>query len=422
MTVGVRHDDLRRQNRAMVIAAVRRAGQPSRTELVAATGLSHSTISTIAASLIEERILVEGGGSEAGSSRRGRPQVALALNPHAATVVAVALSLNSLSATLIDYAGGLIAREVSRPATLTMSGPELVGAVRAAVRRVLAPVRAGRRAGPLLRMTLGVQGIADSAARRLLWSPIAPHRDLALADALEAEFGVPVTVENDCNMIALALKAQSPQRYRDDFAAVLLSNGIGMGLVLRGALFHGSRSSGGEFGHMIHVPDGALCRCGRRGCIEAYAGNYAILRHARGQGEDAPPAADIDNATMTRLATAARAGPGRERDAFERAGAALGFGLGSLFALIDPAPVALVGHGATAFDIIEPAMRAALARTAGGHDVAVPGFTLEGDETPLILDGCASRALGFVDRGVFAAGPSATARAVARAGYASRMA
>lgn len=422
MTVGVRHDDLRRQNRAMVIAAVRRAGQPSRTEIAAATALSNSTISTISASLIEEGILAEVRGGESAALKRGRPQVALGLNPGAAAVVAVVLSLNALSATLIDYAGREIAADVTRPQTLTLSQDELVEAVKAAVRRMLARARPGH--GPVLRMALGIQGITDSGARRLLWSPITPHSDVAFADALEAEFGVPVTVENDCNMIAVALKARHPERYRDNFVAVLLSNGIGMGLVLRGGLFSGSHSSGGEFGHMIHIPDGALCRCGRRGCIEAYAGNYAILRHARGESEDGPPAADIDDATMLELAAAARARPGREREAFERAGEALGFGLGSLFALIDPAPVALVGSGTAAFDVVEPSMRAALARTAGGQHDAAPSFDVEHDETPLIREGCARQALTFVDQEIFAPGvpASAAAEEPAGKGQASRIA
>ncbi len=410
MTVGVRHDDLRRQNRAMVIAAVRCGGQPSRTEIASATALSHSTISTISASLIEEGILAEARGGESGGEsggenaalKRGRPQVALGLDPAAATVVAVVLSLNALSATLIDYSGREIARDATRPATLTLSEAELVEAVGAAVRRVLA--HSGGDHGPLARIALSIQGITDSAARKLVWSPITPHGDIAFADALEAAFAVPVTVENDGNMIAVALRARDPERYRDNFVAVLLSNGIGMGLMLRGSLFSGARSSGGEFGHMIHIPDGALCRCGRRGCIEAYAGNYAIFRHARGESEHAPPAADIDHATMTGLAAAARAGPGREREAFERAGRALGFGLGSLFALIDPAPVALVGNGTAAFDVIGPAMRAALARTAGGQDGDTLAVEVEADEAPLIREGCARRALALVDREIFAAG------------------
>src|SRR6185295_10353909 len=149
------------------------------------------------------------------------------------------------------------------------------------------------------------------------------------------------------NMIALALRSHDPERYRNDFIAILLSHGIGMGLVLRGELFIGTQSSGGEFGHMIHRPDGARCRCGRRGCVEAYAGNYAIWRSAHLQGEDEEPVADVSDADILALAAQARAGEGPERRAFAKAGEAIGFGLGSLFALIDPAPVAFVGVGAT---------------------------------------------------------------------------
>ncbi|RWE16274.1 MAG: MarR family transcriptional regulator, partial [Mesorhizobium sp.] len=71
MSVGIRHDDLRRRNRAMVLSAVRRAGQPSRTEIAATTGLSHSTISAISADLIQEGILAESRPSETASLKRG---------------------------------------------------------------------------------------------------------------------------------------------------------------------------------------------------------------------------------------------------------------------------------------------------------------------------------------------------------------
>ena len=105
MSVGIRHDDLRRRNRAMVLSAVRRAGHPSRTEIAATTGLSHSTISAISSNLIGEGILAESKASEPVSLKRGRPQVGLGLNPEAAAVMTVVLSLNFLSVAVIDYAG-----------------------------------------------------------------------------------------------------------------------------------------------------------------------------------------------------------------------------------------------------------------------------------------------------------------------------
>ncbi|RVD70250.1 ROK family transcriptional regulator [Mesorhizobium sp. M4A.F.Ca.ET.029.04.2.1] len=411
MSVGSRHDDLRRRNRAMVISAVRRAGQPSRTEIAATTGLSHSTISAISSDLIQEGILTESKANEAVSLKRGRPQVGLALNPEATAVMTVVLSLNFLSVAVIDYAGQVIAEEQRRLDTAIMPRDELIGECVAIVRRRFEDPDLDVRG--VARIAMGIQGITDTHARAMLWSPITPQTDIAFADILEAEFGVPATMENDCNMMAVALQWRDPDRYRDDFIAILLSHGIGMGLVLKGELFTGTHSSGGEFGHMIHRPGGALCRCGRRGCVEAYAGNYAIWRNAKEMGEDAEPV-DVSDADMRSLAARARAGDGPERQAYRKAGEALGFGLGSLFALIDPAPVAMVGVSAAAFDLIEPALREAIAQTAGGQHSKSISFDTEPNELPLIREGCAMRALTFVDQEIFAPGVQAKGSAVGK--------
>jgi predicted NBD/HSP70 family sugar kinase len=401
-TGSIRHDDLRVRNRAQVLAATREARQVSRTELVGRTALSHSTISAIAGDLIAEGVLRERKAPEAATGRRGRPQVALEFAPTAALVVTAMLSLNGFSAALVDYAGKVVARSSTRVPTTTIDQDGLVGIVRDGVADLIES-RPWQQT-PVRRIALAIQGITDASARRLTWSPITSHVDIAFADQLEDAFGMPVTVENDCNMIAFALHSRDPMRYGDNFVAVLLSHGIGMGLMLRGDVFHGTRSSAGEFGHMTHQPNGALCRCGRRGCIEAYAGNYAIWRRAKGMSSQFMPAEAIEDSAMAILIDAARASDGAERQAFAEAGTALGYGLGSLFTLIDPAPVALVGIGATAFDLLEGAMRAALAQTAGGQHSETLSFAVEGDEMALTHEGCALHALRTIDQDEIATG------------------
>lgn len=402
MPTGLRHDDLRKLNRAKVLSSVRRSSRPSRTEIAASTGLSHSTISAISSDLIAEGALVQLKGVDTPELRRGRPQIALGLNPDAAVVITVVLSLNSLSTRLVDYAGQTVfARELRVP-TQTIGRDELIEAVVSSVSELM--LRPERKNRSVPRVAMAIQGVIDAARRTLLWSPITPHENIAFADAIETALSVPVTVENDCNMIAVALRERDPRHGDGDLVAVLLSNGIGMGLILGGRLFTGSRSSAGEFGHMIFSPEGALCRCGRSGCIEAYAGNYAIMRNARGGHEHDEPDADIDESAMLELATRARAKRGPERDAFRVAGQAIGYGLGSLFALIDPAPVVIVGSGTAAFDIIEPELRGALSSTAGGQHAEAIEIELETDERPLIAEGCAWRALSYIDEEIFAAG------------------
>src|SRR5437016_1621358 len=177
MSVGIRHVDLRRRNRAMVLAAVRRAGQPSRTEIAATTGLSHSTISAISSDLIGEGILIESKPSEAGALKRGRPQVGLGLYPEAAAVMTVVLSLNFLSVAVIDYAGQVISEEQRRLDTLTMARDALIGECMAIVRRRFEDPDFDVRG--IARIALAIQGITDTRARAMLWSPITPHTDIA---------------------------------------------------------------------------------------------------------------------------------------------------------------------------------------------------------------------------------------------------
>jgi Transcriptional regulator/sugar kinase len=403
-TAGIRHDEMRKRNRALVIDAVRRAGQPSRTEIAGMTGLSHSTISAIAAVLIEEGTMREAGTGEPGAARRGRPQVAIALNSKAASVVCLYLSFNNLSAALVDYCGQVIDTRTTRISTLTVDRDALVQAAITAVREI------ARDHPAFMRIVFAVQGITDSAGRELQWSPITPHRNLPLGPALEKAFGVPVTVQNDCNMIAVALRWLNPERYGDNFVAILLSQGIGMGLMVDGRLFTGTRSSGGEFGHMVYRPGGALCRCGNRGCIEAYAGNYAIWRRAHGRSAQERPVDDIEAEEMRKLAEQARREEGLARQAFREAGEALGFGIGNLFALIDPAPVAIVGQGTAAFDILEPELRRALSETAGGRQAGEVTFETQPNARPFIQHGSAMTALTALDRDIFGPGlPASTA-------------
>ncbi len=408
MPVGFRHDDLRRRNRALLVSTIRRAGQLSRTDLAGLTKLSHSTISAISADLIAEGVLGERPSSETAAARRGRPQVALGLTPSAASALIMVLSLDRISAALVDYSGSIIEESAVRLPTQTASPDDLTGRLLAMARGMAATAGQSAR-GPVARAVLAIQGTTDALGRTMLWSPIAPGADVPFAALLEEALGVPATLENDCNMIALALRRKRPERYGRDFIALLLSHGIGMGMVLKGELFTGTHSSGGEFGHMVVRPDGARCRCGRQGCIEAYAGTYAIWRHGHLLADDVMPTAEIGAAEMTALAGRARAADGPERRAFARAGEAIGFGLGSLFALIDPAPVAIVGQGAHTFDLIEPALRRAIARTAGGQHLGAISFATEADEMPLILSGAAMRALTAIDEEIVAPGPGAGA-------------
>lgn len=401
MTFVIRSNEMRRGNRGLILSAVRRGGLLSRTDIGARTGLSAATVSAITSDLIADGFLVQAPdvnpatSLNPASSGRGRPKVALSVNPDAALIGVVIFQLNFVSATVLDYSGATII-ECSQELTSSELEPSeisdiLVGCLQEALEK------AGANLSKLMRIAVGVQGVTDVAGRAMLWSPITAHRNLQIADWFTSAFKVPTSVSNDCDLMARALNWRDLDRYGASFAGIMLSYGVGMGLFLHGSIVNGLNTSGTEFGHMVFRPDGALCRCGRRGCIEAYAGDYAISRAAEGLPEDTPPTEPSEYIDFDAIVVAARKGDAAALKAIDTAGRAIGTGLVSLFALVDTFPIALIGRGTSAFDLMEKPIRETLASTVAGGDMTQIDIDCFADERPLVREGCAVTALLVLD-------------------------
>lgn len=390
-----RSDDVRKRNRARILAVLRRHGTMSRTGISATTSLSPSTVSAITSELLEEDTITIVDDISPAPVGRGRPQVRLHLNPEAALVASAVVQLDRISATVSNYSGEIIA-ETSTVFRARQASPESF--FRSLINILNTALEGIPQAAPsLARIRVGVQGATDVQGTSLLWSPITPHRNLAIKNVLEAEFNAPVQVSNDCNMMVRALHWKAPETFDRNFAAVLLSNGIGMGLMLNGELVKGTRSSGAEFGHLSHKPDGALCRCGKHGCIEAYAGDYAIHRRAHGLSPTKAPRNDISRVEMEVVRHAAAQGDEDALFAYQEAGKALGTGLADMFALVDSFPVAFVGNGTKAFEYMEKSLREAIAATRLDEQSKAIDIFCFPDEIPLILEGCTITALQDLD-------------------------
>jgi predicted NBD/HSP70 family sugar kinase len=393
----VRPDDVRRQNQFGILMALRRGGPLSRTDLSAITGLSASTVTVITNSLLERGALVaEAIGDFTAGGRRGRPQIKLAACPSFATVATIFLGLDTIEVTLADYAGTPIATHTKLRPTHALGAEELCEAVAAALRHLLAAQPSGRP--QLARIAIGAEGIVDADGQTLVSSPVTRAGSIPLGRVLSDEFATTVEMVNESNMIAEALRWKAPDRYGSDFATVLLSVGVGMGLYLNGKLFSGVRSSAVEFGHTIYIPDGAQCRCGRRGCIEAYAGLQSIWRAASGADVARAPDANLPEDALEQLASRARAANGPERQAFLEAGRAIGTGLSNLFTMFDPIPLVFTGPGVSALDLMMDSIDKALSETSFGLPVAVSVIDSYLDYRGLIREGALMRALVYLDQ------------------------
>ena len=242
-----------------------------------------------------------------------------------------------------------------------------------------------------------VQGASDVLETKILWSPVIQPRNVPISEYLGKQFGVSVSVHNDCNIIAKALRHKQPEIFNSDFGAVLISQGIGIGLYQNDKLLKGRNSSGTEFGHMTYMPGGALCRCGRRGCIEAYAGEYGIYRNANNQEHNTTPLNDIRVEEMEAISALALDGDPSAIHSFEEAGAAIGIGLANLFALIDPFPVAIVGVGAHVSGYMKPVIKKSIRGSSMHTDTQDVPMIFYHDQNPFMREGCALTALSAVD-------------------------
>jgi predicted NBD/HSP70 family sugar kinase len=401
---------VRRQNRRLVLDALRRNGPLARVELGRVTGLSPATITAISAQLIAERIIeeLESPLVLPANGKRGRPTIQLGLRAKAAHVLALNISIDTTVLALADYGGTVLRTDKLHTPTYNAPPPGFAHATAEAIRNFLAA--AGYKVTDIMRLGIAVQGVADSREGSIVWSPAFAARDVPLGDVLSAELGLPCFVANDANMMAEGFLATEATARNKTLAAIFTGYGVGMGLIIGGKVYHGSSGGASEFGHMNHVPHGALCRCGKRGCIEAYAADYGILRTAQGGSDNEAPHSSVDPAEMAALLARALKGEPGAVAAYAKAGEALGFGIGRLIALLNPDRIVLAGPGLDAQRLIEPALRRAVDDSVVEELRRGVAIEVVPVETDLILRGTTAALLRAVDGDVSAMGSARSER------------
>jgi hypothetical protein len=232
-------DLVRRQNRRLVLDALRQHGPLARVELGRHTGLSPASITSISSQLIADGILQEVSEHHAPvvPIRRGRPLTQLDINPKSAHVVAVKISIDGIELALADTRGTILSRHTSRIATYDAEPGLFAQSVATEIRSLLSKARLSPR--KVARIGVAVQGVADQQAGTIVWSPAFRHRNIQVSAALQQELGIPCSIANDANMIAQALISSDPARYGETAAVVFIGYGVGMGLILNGQVYHG---------------------------------------------------------------------------------------------------------------------------------------------------------------------------------------
>ncbi|MDP9181403.1 MAG: ROK family transcriptional regulator, partial [Actinomycetota bacterium] len=259
----------------------------SRSELVAITGTSRSTVSLRVEQLIGAGLVSERG--HAGSTG-GRPARLLGLRSDVGCVVAVDLGVTSVDVALTNLSGTVLA-ETSADIQVADGPAAVMKEIDALSQGLLRESGLGR--ADIRAVGMGVPGPVEFATGRLVHPPMMPGwHDYAVPQAF-ADLECPVLVDNDVNVMAAGELDTHPGT-GDDFLVVKIGTGIGCGIVLRGEVYRGHTGSAGDIGH-VYVPDSRRirCSCGNENCLEALAGGAALARDAAAAGLDVTTARDL---------------------------------------------------------------------------------------------------------------------------------
>jgi glucokinase-like ROK family protein len=331
---------LQRPSAGGVLELVWRERRISRAEIARRTGLSRSTVSEIVEGLLETRLVAEVGD---GPSEGGRRPVVLQFQDDAYGILGIDMGASHVAVALIDLRGQVLSWEHrlhpvrSDPAGTLALMMELSEAC-------------------LKRWKLGTERLAGIGIA--VPSPVDPKdpdrvsevvmpdwRGQVVGGALRERFRVPVFVDNDANLGALAERWWGAGREVDDFAYVKVATGVGAGLIARKEIYRGANGVAGEIGHLAIDPKGDPCVCGLRGCLATRVGSRALIARATALLPEFPDSTLVGReVTINAIEDAALGGDPLALRVVDEAAEYLGIAVASMLNLLNPGKV-IIGGG-----------------------------------------------------------------------------
>ena len=343
---------LRSSNLRAITALLGSGGPQSRADLARGSGLSRTTVSSLVSELLEGGLVVEtedrGTPYKGGS---GRPPLLVALAIRPGGVAGVDIGHGHVRVAIADRSARIRA-EVETTTDADPHGPTTLDLAAHLVRR--AADDAETPLTELLSVGLCVPGPIDRRSARVDQSVLPGWAELQPADELGRRLGLPVVVDNDANLGAMAEHQHGAGRGTADLLYVKLASGVGAGLVLGGRLHRGAAGLAGEIGHVLAREGGDVCRCGSRGCLETEVSTRRLLELLR------PVYDDLDLAGLLELDAR---GETAVRRVITEAGHTTGRVLAGVCTTLNPAKIVVGGALGSSPTLVE-AIRAGVDRYA----------------------------------------------------------
>lgn len=326
-------------NRSAIVRLIVSSGPIARTQIAKRLGLSPATVTAVTRELLEQGIVRV---AERAPSRGGRPALLLELVGGAASAFGVKIAPDHLVGVRVDLEAEVIEH---REAQFDALAEDAVDRLAATLEDWIGEAA---DAPPLLGIGMGVAGVFD-ARTGTLDSPLLGWLDVKLAQVIQDRLGVPVFVDNDVNTLAVAERLYGRGHDVENFITVTIGRGVGLGIVAGGDIYRGFGGGAGEFGHTCAVEDGAVCTCGKRGCLETVVADPALVAEGRRRGLLGP------RQGIAKLRKLAAVGDLQARQIYHEAGRQLGRAVADLVNVLSPELVLVSGEGTQAWPFLDEA-------------------------------------------------------------------
>ena len=348
---------------SQVFTTVLSHGPHTRLEVTRRAGLSAAAVTKAVRPLMEAGYLAEGADQDAPPAL-GRPANLVRVDGGRALFIGVKVTGDEIIGVLADLCCRI---RVARHVPLTDHDPKAVLSTIADLTQELR-IEADDLGIQVLGLGLAVSGDVDRGEGVVRYSPFLEWRDVRLAELAAMTTGLPVTVDNDVRALTVAEQWFGAGAGLTDFAVVTVGAGIGCGLVVHGQVVAGAHGVAGEIGHVVVDPGGPLCHCGNRGCVEAIAGDAAIVARVR-------EVTGVQVADTAEALALAHRGDAGAREVYARAGEAIGRGIATVANLLGPERVIISGEGLAAYDLFAEQIRDSFAAAAFGSAARCDVYT-----------------------------------------------
>lgn len=350
---------LRRENRARALWDLYLNGPGSRQRIGAGAGVSPGTVSNVVGDLMEQGLVQESGSVP---SAGGRPSSIVQIDPGYASVVGVDVGESSVLVELFDLAMQVRGRHRIPTELARLTPAEVVEQIVAGVAAVLD--QSGAATDDVLGAGVGVPGLVEHSPLAVVHAQTVGWDAVPLEALLRERTPLPLAVDNGAKLLGQAEHWFGAARGATDVVVVLLGHGLGTSIFTRGSGVRAPMSSPGEWGHTAVVVDGQPCRCGARGCLEAYVGAGAVAaRYDQLRGGPAGGPRDLE-ARVSDLLARAGSDPASAAVLAEVV-RYLGAGIGNLVNVYSPRRVVIGGWlGRQLAELRMPEIAGAAAQTA----------------------------------------------------------